>query len=63
MARQITASRLTGGDEGDRTPDLRIANATLSQLSYIPAGPLYAQPVAGTTGFSGHTSVLRKAQH
>ena len=30
-----------GGAEGDRTPDLRIANAALSQLSYgpmIPAG-------------------------
>src|SRR5437773_3156269 len=27
-----------GGAEGDRTPDLRIANATLSQLSY---GPIY----------------------
>jgi hypothetical protein len=26
----------TGGDEGDRTLDLRIANATLSQLSYVP---------------------------
>ena len=25
-----------GGDEGDRTPGLRIANAALSQLSYIP---------------------------
>src|SRR5262249_51822039 len=25
-----------GGAEGDRTPDLRIANATLSQLSYGP---------------------------
>ena len=25
-----------GGDEEDRTPDLRIANATLSQLSYVP---------------------------
>ena len=24
------------GDEEDRTPDLRIANATLSQLSYVP---------------------------
>ena len=24
------------GDEGDRTPDLGIANAALSQLSYIP---------------------------
>ncbi len=27
---------LAGGDEEDRTPDLRIANATLSQLSYVP---------------------------
>ena len=25
-----------GGDEGDRTPDLRNAIATLSQLSYVP---------------------------
>ena len=27
---------LFGGDKEDRTPDLRIANASLSQLSYIP---------------------------
>ena len=27
-----------GGEEEDRTPDLRIANATLSQLSYFPFG-------------------------
>lgn|GEM_PF-3576205 len=25
-----------GGDEGDRTPGLDIANVALSQLSYIP---------------------------
>ena len=25
-----------GGDEGDRTPDLGVANAALSHLSYIP---------------------------
>ncbi len=25
-----------GGDEGDRTPDLLIANETLYQLSYVP---------------------------
>ena len=31
-------SGMSGGAEGDRTPDLRIANATLSQLSY---GPLF----------------------
>ena len=29
---------LNGGDEGDRTPDLGIANAALSHLSYIPTG-------------------------
>ena len=27
---------MVGGAEEDRTPDLRIANATLSQLSYRP---------------------------
>ncbi len=27
---------ICGGEEEDRTPDLRIANATLSQLSYPP---------------------------
>lgn len=31
-----------GGAEEDRTPDLRIANASLSQLSYGPT--LYAEP-------------------
>ena len=31
-----TAWVKVGGDEEDRTPDLRIANATLSQLSYAP---------------------------
>ncbi len=31
--------RVIGGDEEDRTPDLRIANATLSQLSYVPIHP------------------------
>ena len=27
---------IIGGAKGDRTPDLRIANAALSQLSYCP---------------------------
>jgi hypothetical protein len=27
---------MVGGEEEDRTPDLRIANAALSQLSYFP---------------------------
>jgi hypothetical protein len=31
-----TPPRVYGGAEEDRTPDLRIANATLSQLSYRP---------------------------
>ena len=30
------ATKGIGGVEGDRTLDLRIANATLSQLSYHP---------------------------
>ena len=32
------AKRLAGigGDEGNRTPDLYVANVPLSQLSYIP---------------------------
>ena len=29
-----------GGDRGNRTPNLGIANAALSLLSYIPTGPL-----------------------
>lgn len=29
-----------GGEEEDRTPDLCIANAALSQLSYFPKWPL-----------------------
>ena len=37
-----------GGAEGDRTPDLRIANATLSQLSY---GPIASGPCAGRADY------------
>jgi hypothetical protein len=32
----VSLSHWIGGAEGDRTLDLRIANATLSQLSYRP---------------------------
>ena len=35
-ARSMSGLWCSGGDEGDRTLDLRIANATLSQLSYVP---------------------------
>src|SRR3546814_13089882 len=37
--RIIDLGRFFGGAEEDRTPDLRIANATLSQLSYRPPVP------------------------
>ena len=33
----IGLRNVVGGAEGIRTPDLRIANATLSQLSYGPS--------------------------
>ena len=32
----MPAALKVGGDEGDRTLDLGIANAALSQLSYVP---------------------------
>ncbi len=41
----------SGGAEEDRTPDLRIANATLSQLSYRPTRALYRS--AKGVGFQG----------
>ena len=36
VGRWSSAGRVNGGDEGSRTLDLRIANATLYQLSYVP---------------------------
>lgn len=36
QAEQGSTCFLCGGDKGIRTPDLRIANATLYQLSHIP---------------------------
>jgi hypothetical protein len=39
LREEITELReLDGGAKGDRTPDLGIANAALSQLSYRPFG-------------------------
>ena len=35
-ATAMSSLQLAGGEEEDRTPDLRIANAALSQLSYLP---------------------------
>ena len=41
---QSGAVQMNGGEEEDRTPDLRIANATLSQLSYFPMyGPYFSK--------------------
>ena len=39
-----SAWSIGGGDEGDRTLDLGIANAALSQLSYVPGGENYSHP-------------------
>ena len=38
LTRQNNGLEGNGGDDEDRTHDLRIANATLSQLSYVPTG-------------------------
>ena len=38
----MVEEQVDGGDEGDRTLDLRIANATLSQLSYVPTENNYS---------------------
>ncbi len=36
-ANMLCDSVFAGGDDGDRTHDLNIANVALSQLSYIPS--------------------------
>ena len=40
----------SGGDRGTRTPDLRVANAALSQLSYIPTKT--ETPPGGSAAFT-----------
>lgn len=58
-----------GGDEEDRTPDLGIANAALSQLSYVPTivwmiPPLWSIPNRQPPPAGGRTAVaLRQTQH
>ena len=46
----------SGGAEGDRTPDLLIANEALSQLSYGPRQRATgkSRPVSARMGESGH---------
>lgn len=46
-----------GGAEGDRTPDLRNAIATLSQLSY---GPTFSRAL-GETSLAGKGEIARSA--
>ena len=50
--------RDTGGAEEDRTPDLRIANATLSRLSYGPVGRNSIAKCRGGGYTSWSTAVL-----
>ena len=45
QAEQGSTCVLCGGDKGIRTPDLRIANATLYQLSHIPTNFQAFQPL------------------
>ena len=48
---------VSGGEEEDRTPDLCIANAALSQLSYFPEGAAVYQilrPYSRLTSISAH---------
>ena len=46
----MRAFMIFGGEEEDRTPDLRIANATLSQLSYPPEERRHYSPPGGPVG-------------
>ena len=36
-AEAYAPARMIGGDDGDRTHDLRLAKPALSQLSYVPS--------------------------
>ena len=50
-----------GGAEEDRTPDLRIANATLSQLSYGPKKSRALQAPEPASLQEHADSIMRKA--
>ena len=51
----VAAQGMVGGAEGDRTPDLLIANEALSQLSYGPVrrGPDYGCGLHGCQAWGG----------
>jgi hypothetical protein len=49
-SRRTSVQEGNGGAEGDRTLDLRIANATLSQLSYRPTIEAAKSSIRSQTG-------------
>ena len=54
---------MNGGAEGGRTPDLRVANAALSQLSYGPTlsgGAILAPEIGASTPFTNLLFSLRE---
>ncbi len=55
--RAVVDARRSGGASRDRTDDLRVANATLSQLSY---GPLGCKVLLGRDAGDASCSVRRK---
>ena len=47
------------GDEGNRTPDLGIANAALSQLSYIPTSVWLSYQIRAIRSIEKHLDSLQ----
>jgi hypothetical protein len=58
------AEGINGGAEGDRTLDLRIANATLSQLSYRPTirRAILASRIGTSSGESDKSPSARSSE-
>ena len=52
----VLIGQVLSGDEGARTPGLRLAKAALSQLSYIPGLKVIRE--VGLTGFEPVTPAL-----
>lgn len=60
QAQMNSADNYSGGDEGDRTPDLRNAIASLSQLSYVPAPEIRQRLMVEPGGIEPPTSSLQR---
>ena len=58
MLYQLSYGGNVSGAEGARTPDLSVANAALSQLSYGPIARFFVRPL-GRDGMDFYPSVLR----